>query len=467
MVEEKDLEKLKKIQADRAKRRKPSFFSLVTMKGQNAHEFVTYDMWRLYDFEVTGIKGRLVRMLQVIYIAAGEYAGRAVSQKANSLTYSTLLSLVPLLVVLLSVAAGFGLQESLQRQLYEYFPAQQHELTQAFKFAESYLNQMQSSVFIGVGVVLLLVAVISLLMSVEGVFNDIWHIKKSRPISKQVLAYFATFLIAPLVLAITSGFNVFSSFLNDLQLAGGFAITPILETATTIVPYIVWITLFTILYKLLPNTRVHFFPAFVSGVLAGVSFQLFQLLYISGQIWVTKYNSIYGSFAAIPLLMLFTNWSWVICLFGAQLSYSIQNVRNYTFKTESERVSRRFRDFVAIILMKKICKAFVHDNEVYTAESLADQCDLPLLVVSDTLDKLHLCNLLSHRTNKKDPGSPYYTPALDLSVITVRRIITLLDRLGAENFRIDIYDQYAKEWAMVRDCRPGNHIDMEVLVVDL
>lgn len=467
MAEKTDRQKLQKIQAERTKKRKPSFFSLVTMKGQDAHEFVTSDMWRLYDFEVTGVRGFFVRVLQVIYIAAMEYTGRAVGQKANSLTYSTLLSLVPLLVVLLSVAAGFGLQESVQRQLYEYFPAQQHELTQAFKFADSYLNQIQSSVFIGVGVVILLIAVISLLMNVENVFNNIWHIKKPRPISKRVLGYFATFLIVPLVLAITAGFNVFSSFLSDLQLAGGFAITPILEMATTVVPFFVWIALFTLLYKLLPNTRVHFVPALVSGILAGVAFQFFQLLYISGQIWVTKYNSIYGSFAAIPLLMLFTNWSWVICLFGAQVSYAIQNIRNYTFKTESEQVSRRFRDFVAIVLMKKICKAFVHDNEVYTAEALADHCDLPMTVVSDTLDKLYLCKLLSYRPNKKDHNEPYYTPALDISVITPKRIVTLLDRLGSENFRIDIYDQYAREWALVRNSRPGNIPDMDVPVVDL
>lgn len=467
MAEMTDREILQKIQAKRAKKRKPTFFSRMTAKGQDAHEFVTSDMWRLYDSEVIGVKGFFVRTLQVIYIAATEYTKGFVGQKANSLTYTTLLSLVPMLVVVLSVAAGFGLQESVQRQLYEYFPAQQHELTQAFKFADSYLNQIQSSVFIVIGVLVLLYAVILLMMNVENVFNDIWHIKRARPISKRILGYFATFLIAPLMVALSAGVNVFSSFLSDLQLAGGFAITPLAETLATILPYVVWISLFTLFYKLLPNTRVRFAPALISGVLAGVAFQVFQLLYISGQIWVTKYNSIYGSFAAIPLLMLFTNWSWVICLFGAQLSYAIQNVRNYSFKAESEHVSRRFRDFVAIVLMKKICKAFVHDNEVYTAESLADHCDLPIAVVSDTLDKLYLCNLLSYRTNKKDHNNPYYTPALDTSVITIRRIVTLLDRLGSENFRIDIYDQYAREWALVRDCRPGNTVDMEMLVVDL
>lgn len=462
-----NLERLQKIQQDRKKKNRRCLFSRLTGRGKSIHNFLTSEMWRMHDSELKGLSGSFVRILQVLYISIVEFVRGSVSQKANSLTYSTILSMVPLLVVVLSVAAGFGLQTSVQRQLYEYFPAQQHELTQAFKFAESYLEQIQSSLFIGVSVLLLLYAVMILLMNVENVLNEVWQIRTPRPLSRRILGYLAAFLVLPLMVALSAGSNIFMSIISDIHFLGHFSTTPFLEGLAQFIPYAVWIFLFTSLYIVLPNTRVRFLPAFISGVISGITFQLFQLLYISGQIWVSKYNSIYGSFAAIPLLMLFTNWSWVICLFGAQLAYSIQNVKHYTFKHESERVSRRFRDFVAVVLMKKICTAFVSDNQVYTATQLAKECRLPLVVVNDTLDKLCLCNLLQHRPNKKRSTTPFFSPGLAVTTISIRRIVTALDRLGEENFRIDIYEQYAKEWALVRAARPGSKQELDAPLTEL
>lgn len=111
-------------------------------------------------------------------------------------------------------------------------------------------------------------------------------------------------------------------------------------------------------------------PAFITALVAVFTFQIFQMLYISGQLWVSRYNSIYGSLA-VPLLMLFLQLSWTIILFGAQLSYAIQNVKRYVFMSESEKISNRFRDLVAILVMKKVCKAFEHQGMEYSAEMLA------------------------------------------------------------------------------------------------
>ena len=103
--------------------------------------------------------------------------------------------------------------------------------------------------------------------------------------------------------------------------------------------------------------------------------------------------------------------------------------------------------------MKKICLAFKHEGEVYNGEELAKECHLPIIVVNDTLDKLVLCRLLIRQPNPKQTSRPTYLPSLDVSTITVRKVTTAMDRLGAENFRIDLYNTYAKEWLIVRDAR--------------
>ena len=388
-------QRLEKIQEERSKREsKNSVFNRLCKWFGNAYNFITSDMWRLYDAEMKGVSGFFVRILRVLYISVKEFIDGSVAQKSSALTYTTLLALVPTLAIILSVAAGFGMQASVQRALYDAFPAHQMELTTAFDFVESYLAEIQSSVLIIVGLIVLIYTVFSMLLTVESVFNQIWQIKDSRPISKSLIGYFAAIVIVPISLIAISFSNIFIGSLSSIELLGTISIAPVVTTLLKVLPFVVIILILTALYMLLPNTRVKFLPAFASAVLAGAAFQIFQMVYISGQLWVSKYNSIYGSVAAIPLLMLFMQFSWTIILFGAQLSYAIQNVKQYVFRKESERISRRFRDLVALIIMKKICKAFRHEGESYSADLLAGETDLPIVIVQDTLDKLVACRLL-------------------------------------------------------------------------
>lgn len=455
------------LQKEREKRQKPSFLKKAKSRGALAYRFVTSDIWRLHDDEVKGVSGFFVKVLRVLYISVKEFIGQEVSQKASALTYTTLLSIVPLLVILVSVAAGFGMSDSVQRSLYEYFPAHQEELTMALGFVERYVSSIQGGVVIGVGVAVLLYSVMSMFIAVEDTVNQIWQIRKGRPMSRRVLGYLGGFFILPLALVFSSLANIYISSLSNITLLGGISLSPIVAWLLQVLPYVILIIIFTTFYLLVPNARVKFVPALISGALVGVAFQLFQMLYISGQIWVSRYNAIYGSFAALPLLMLYVQLSWVIMLFGAQLCYAIQNVERYAFKSESETVSRRFRDFVAILLMKKICRTFKHQGQAYNAEQLAKESDLPIAVVSDTLDMLVAGRLLVAMQQKGNKWSPNFLPAVEVTSITVGRVMTSLDRLGSESFRVDVYDEYAEEWDLVRRSRIARERDMNMLVVDL
>ncbi len=460
--------RLKELQEKRQKEQsKRSKIKRLIAWFSDAYNFVTSDMWRLYDEEMVGISGFFVRLLRVLYISIKEFLDGRVGQKSSALTYTTLLALVPTLTIILSVAAGFGMEASVQRALYEAFPAHQMELTAAFGLVESYLAQIQSSVLIIVGLFLLIYTVFSLLLTVESMFNQIWQIKTSRPLSKSLLGYFTAIIVVPISLMAISFSNIFISSLRSIELLGAISIAPIITTLLKILPFVVIVIILTIVYLTMPNTKVRFVPALIAGVVAGVAFQLFQMLYISGQLWVSKYNSIYGSIAAIPLLMLFVQFSWTIILFGAQLSYAIQNVKRYVFRIESQRVSRRYRDLVAIILMEKVCKALRFNALPYSADGLAEETELPIVIVNDTLEKLVTSQLLTEIPPKKKKNVVTYLPAVEVDTVTVKRVLTAMDRLGAENFRMDIYDAYAPEWEAILLSRRLPYDELETPVIDI
>ena len=280
---------------------------------------VTYDIWRITENEVSGLKIIYLNIIKTIILAVRGFINDNLQTKASALTYNTLLAIVPLLAVLLGIAKGFGFQGTVRDELLDYFPGHEVELTKAFEFVDSYLVQAQGGVIIGIGLILLFYTVISLLSSIEDTFNDIWQIQKSRPWYRKISDYLALFIILPVLMTASSGISIFLSTLQNSFLSHYLFLTPVLELILNILPYVITSLAFAGLYISLPNTKVKFSNGIIAGTIAGCAFQFFQFLYISGQIWVSKYNAIYGSFAALPLLLLWLHQSWLIFLVCAQL----------------------------------------------------------------------------------------------------------------------------------------------------
>ena len=339
--------------------------------------FVTYDIWRITENEVSGLKELYINIIKTIILAVRGFQSENLQTKASALTYSTLLSIVPLLAVLLGIAKGFGFQNTVRQELFDYFPGHEVELTKAFEFVESYLEQAQGGVIIGVGLILLFYTVVNLISSIEDTFNDIWQIQKSRPWYRKISDYLALFLVLPVLMTASSGLSIFMSTLQNSFLGQYLFFTPLVELFLHIAPYIITTLAFTGLYVSLPNTKVRFVNGLVAGFIAGCAFQLFQFIYISGQIWVSKYNAIYGSFAALPLFLLWLQISWTICLFGAELTYAGQNIRSFSFDQDTRNISRRYRDFISILIMSLIAKRFEKNEPPYTAAEISKSIRFP------------------------------------------------------------------------------------------
>lgn len=408
--------------------------------------FVTYDIWRITENEVSGLKELYINTIKTIILAIRGFNSENLQTKASALTYSTLLAIVPLLAVLLGIAKGFGFQEAVQQELFDYFPRQEQELSEAFKFVERYLAQAQGGVIIGVGLILLFYTVINLISSIEDTFNDIWQIQKSRPWHRKISDYLALFLILPVLMTASSGLSIFLSTLQNSFLSSYVFFTPLVELVLNIAPFVITIMVFTGLYVSLPNTKVKFVNGLIAGVLAGSAFQFFQFIYISGQIWVNKYNAIYGSFAALPLLLLWLQLSWLICLFGAELAYASQNVKKFSFERDSKNISRRYKDFLTLLIASLIVKRFVNEEKPYTADELSDAYRIPIRITTEILYLLTELHIIIEVNYENDERVAYYQPALDVNQITVSYLLTKMDEYGSENFKIDTSRLFNKEW---------------------
>ncbi|SEG21453.1 YihY/virulence factor BrkB family protein [Parabacteroides chinchillae] len=408
--------------------------------------FVTYDIWRITENEVSGLKELYINTIKTIILAIRGFLNENLQTKASALTYSTLLSIVPLLAVLLGVAKGFGFQGTVREELIDYFPGHETELNKAFEFVESYLDQAQGGIIIGIGFILLLYTVINLISSIEDTFNDIWQIQKSRPWYRKISDYLALFIILPVLMMTSSGLSLFVSTLQNSFLSKYLFFTPLMEIILNIAPYLITTLTFTALYISLPNTKVRFVNGLIAGFIAGCAFQFFQFIYISGQIWVSKYNAIYGSFAALPLLLLWLQLSWLICLFGAELTYASQNVKKFSFERDSKNISRRYKDFLTLLIASLITKRFVKGEKPYTADEISDAYRIPIRLTTQILYLLTELNIIIEVNYGDDDRVAYYQPAIDVNKISVSYLLTKMDEYGSENFKIDTSCLFSKEW---------------------
>ena len=174
-------------------------------------KFITYDIWRITEGEVTRTKFSLYNIIKTIYLSINRFTKDRMANKAAALTYSTLLSIVPILAILFAIARGFGVDSLLESQFRTGFGGHTETTEAILSFVDSYLSQTKGGVFIGVGLIMLLWTVINLVNSIEITFNRIWEVKKARSMYRKITDYFSMLLLMPILIVISGGLSIFVS----------------------------------------------------------------------------------------------------------------------------------------------------------------------------------------------------------------------------------------------------------------
>lgn len=428
--------------------------------------FLLEDIWRVTDDEVSKKKGMLYNAIKIATLSVKEFTERRVVNKASALTYSTLLAIIPILALLFAIARGFGFSNLLEDQFRNGLGGQAQTAETILSFIDSYLSHAKSGIFIGVGLIMLFYTVLLLTHNMERTFNSIWQVKKPRSLYRKMTDYFSMMLLLPLLIMLSSGISIFmSTFLKNME--EFFLLAPVIKFLVRLTPFVLTWGMFTALYIFMPNTKVKLKFAIVPGILAGSAFQGFQYLYIGSQIWVSRYNAIYGSFAAIPMFLLWTQISWSICLYGAQLCYVAQNLRNFSFSKETENISRRYHDFLCILIMSLICKRFQTEEPPYTAESLSDEHKIPIRLTTTILYELQDLHMIYETPVEDEDEEMAYLPSVDINQMNVAMLLSRLDKEGSEAFKID-RSQYANTWEALAKARESYYKETSsILLKDL
>lgn len=365
-----------------------------------------------------------------LVIAVELYVGRNLSAHASALTYASILGAVPILAIVFAIARGFGFGQLIEQKLTESVRFTPEMTATVMEFVNSYLERARGGIFIGVGLVMLFYTLINLTSNIETAFNTIWQVKTSRNIYRRAIDYISVFFLLPIVIVVTSGLQIFLVGIGRF-LPTFIFVSDAVALLVQLLPYLLSALAFMLLYKMMPNTDVQWRATFVPGLLAGVCFQGLQWFYIHSQMWLSTYNAVYGSFAAIPLFMLWLELSWTICLFGAQLSYAHQMEADFAFEKAAPHLSRAAHDRVAIRLVGVLCEAF-NSGEALTATELAARTALPLSLVNSILYELTADEhhpLVSEVLRGKR-STPYFQPARNSIELTEEAVRTYFNELG-------------------------------------
>ncbi len=393
-------------------------------------------LWHTPLSSLTKRKTFLLKQFRILYIAVKGFLKDRVQIQASALTLNTLLAIVPLAAIVFAIAKGFGLEQNLVDELSQEFQSHQEILNWLLNIAQSALQQTRGGYLAGIGVIILVYSVMALLGNIETSFNHIWQISNSRPWSRKFTDYLTIMLIAPVFMILSGSITVFvgtklTEFISSAPILAFFK--PIVGFLIKFAPYFLTWTVLTIIYMVIPNTNVKFLPALVAGIIAGTCLKLLQWVYIDMQLGLTKLSAIYGSFAAIPLLIIWLQTSWLLVLLGAELSFANQNLSQYEQEAEALAISNFQKRSLSVLIMQRIIKNFANGEDAISSSELSRYFKLPVRLVRDIIKNLSEVGLVSQiHFDKKDKES-FYQPAVDINMITVGLVLTKLDKHGAEN----------------------------------
>lgn len=341
--------------------------------------YFTQDVW---DIELASL-GRLQRFLvsglRSLLLMIKGCRDDNLPLHAASLTFSTMMALVPLLALSVSVLKGLGYGTVLTDWLATSVTDMPQQIQAFVTEIVHIVNSTNYAKLGGVGAVVLLVTVIQVVGSIESSFNRVWGIHKTRPLLRKITNYISVLVVVPLLMVAAMTFsariNIDKSFLEQL---GILRLTPVLAT---------WIA-FTFLYLFIPNTSVNKRAAAISGLAGALMWHMWFKLYITVQPGVTNINVIYGTLAFVPITLFWLYICWLIILVGAEVAFAVQTESAYHLEAHSDEASQQTRLAMTVSLLLAAWRAQQETASFLNIDEYARRKHVPLRLVNDMVDLL-------------------------------------------------------------------------------
>jgi membrane protein len=401
-------------------------------------QFTRTGVWRIRSSDLTRSRSFLIRLLRILILSVRGVVKDKCHLRASALTFYTSLSVVPIFAMFFGIAKGFGFEKILEKQILEKLNSQGEVVVKIIDYARTLLENTKGGMIAGIGMAILFWAIIKVLGNIEKAFNDIWGVKKGRPFRRKITDYLSIMLIGPVLFVTSSGITVLMAsqveiFIQKIDLLG--PISPIIFALLKLLPYITIWVLFTFTYIFMPTAKVTFKSGALAGIIAGSMCQIFQWGYVSFQVGVAKYNAIYGSFAALPLFMIWLQLSWLIVLFGAEVSFAHQNVDTFEFEPDALAVSHSFKRLLALRTVNLLVKHFSVGDTSWDEAKIARTLEIPIRLVRQILYELVACGVIS-QIKVNDDETVAFQPARNPDTMTIKYVVDAIEQCGSDHIPV-------------------------------
>ncbi|MCK5838020.1 MAG: YihY family inner membrane protein, partial [Desulfobacula sp.] len=311
------------------------------------------------------------------------------------------------------------------------FAGQEEVIQNVLTISTNLLERTKGSLMAVFAVILLFYSLIKLIGHIENAFNQIWWVNDDRPWVRKFTDYIAISITTGILIIFSSSANIFitaylEKFLASVKLPTN--IENLISLGFNIFPFLpIWI-LFVFFYLFIPNKKVDITAALAGGMIAGTIFQLVQMTYLKFQMGVSSYNAIYGSFAALPLFLIWLQTSWAIVLFGAEVAFSWENTETLeTQDIDYNKISIRLKKLIVLRIVHLCVSRFAANEMPASDMEIAAEIKIPLKIVKILLAKLIECRILLEVNGVTSQG---YVPARDIDGLTILTVLMAFEQKG-------------------------------------
>jgi membrane protein len=386
---------------------------------EQAKRFFGTRVWTAHLDEASRGRALLYRLSRALAATARGFREKDLPSRAASLTYYSVLSIVPFLAFAFSILKGFGGYQRLMDQAVRPYVAETFAgnptLLKAIEQLLSFVENTNVSGLSVLGVLLLAYTSITMLSTVESALNDIWEARTARPVIRKVTDYTTLMVFGPLLIAVAIALSagaqssMLVAYMHRSTLVGG-----LLDFLLSLTSIVFGCVALVALYVIMPNVRTRLLPALIGGLVAGLLWQGALLLHVKFQIGVARYNALYSGFAAIPIFLVWLYVSWTIVLLGAQLAASLQYEKRIQQAVRSRHVDQELKESLVVVIAAAVSRRFLEGAAPPTAPALAAALSVPLPAVDVALEALVAAGILVRVVEGGEIG---YDPGRDVDAV--------------------------------------------------
>ncbi|TDT70489.1 membrane protein [Hypnocyclicus thermotrophus] len=341
---------------------------------------------------------------------------------ASSISFYSIFSIVPIIALIFSIAKAIGFEEIIKKEIINALPIYKDAIEYLLQFAIKLLNNTKSSIIATFGIITLLWSIINIFSEIEKSFNKIWNIKNNRSIYRKITDYITLIIMFPITIILSNA--VFTLFQTNIPsfFYNSSIFNFLLINTLKLIPYFFTVLTFIFLYYIIPNTQINIKYATISAIITGFSFQLLQYIFLKFQIGIITYNKIYGSFAIIPIFLIWQRIMWIIILSGMHIIYILQ----YDLNKKEFNISIIEFKYYSILILKEYYNNFLNNTETKITD-ISTKYNLPINLILYFANNLENIGYLIKINNTK------YILNKNLENITVQEILKNIEISNYKN----------------------------------